>query len=46
MTRSLHIPATQGAARALPLRGLLLLSRLWACLPARPLRGDTAPDTL
>jgi len=43
MTRGHHNHATAGTLRpALP-RGLLLLSRLWACPRARPLRGDQRP---
>jgi len=39
MTRGHHIQPT-GAIRPSPALGLLLLSCLWACPRARPLRGD------
>jgi len=34
-----HIATLAAPQAALGLRALLLLSRLWACLSARPLRG-------
>jgi len=45
MTKGSHIRCrTPGFCPQVSL-GLLLLSRLWACLWARPLGGDQRPDT-
>jgi len=43
MTTHGHIPILTTRKGGLALCAPLLLSRLWACLSARPLRGEPAP---